>query len=236
MKRSEAAFRVVGLAGSALLRVVGRTFRFRVEGAEAFRELRRQGRPVIFAFWHSRILPLAYLHRGEGVVVLVSRHADGEYITRVVSRLGFGVARGSSTRGGARGLRELVRHLRSGGDVAITPDGPRGPARRFKAGALLAAQLTEAPVVPVAAGSPSAWRLGSWDRFLIPGPFARFRVRYGTPHFVPRELGDGSLETHARILEDALNRLTDEVDGVGPEGSPPGEERPRSGAGKGPVP
>jgi lysophospholipid acyltransferase (LPLAT)-like uncharacterized protein len=169
--RSEAAFRIVGLGGSALLRLLGRTLRLEIRGDESLRRFRREGRPVIFAFWHSGILPLAYLHRNQGTVVLVSRHADGEYIVRVLLRMGFGTSRGSSTRGGAEGLRGLIRQVRDGRDVAITPDGPKGPARVFKPGALVLARLTGAPVIPIGIRAHRAWRLKSWDGFLIPKPF-----------------------------------------------------------------
>jgi lysophospholipid acyltransferase (LPLAT)-like uncharacterized protein len=215
--RSELAYRVVALGGGGFLRVLGATLRLQVRGAEAFQQFRRQGRPVIFTFWHSWILPLAYLHRNQGAVVLVSRHADGEYIARVVEGLGFRTARGSSTRGGVQGLRELVRHLREGRDAAITPDGPRGPARRFKAGALVLARLTGAPVIPVGVRPGRCWRVNSWDRFVVPEPFARVQVEYGEPHFIPRDAGEEALNAHARELEEILNRLS----GSGDDGGAP---------------
>jgi lysophospholipid acyltransferase (LPLAT)-like uncharacterized protein len=200
--------------GSALLAALGCTLRFQVEGARVFQELRERRQPVIFAFWHSRILPLAHLHRNQGVVVLVSEHRDGEYIARIVARRGFGTARGSSTRGGVRGLRELIRAGRAGRDLAVTPDGPKGPPRRVKWGTLVAAQVTGFPVIPVAAGGEGVWRVNSWDRFVIPRPFARIRVRYGTPLQVPRDAGPEELRTLAARLDGELNQLTDEVDGA----------------------
>jgi lysophospholipid acyltransferase (LPLAT)-like uncharacterized protein len=205
--RSETAFRIVGLAGSVLLRSLGPTFRFRVRGAENLQRFRRAGRPVIFAFWHSRILPLAYLHRNEGAVVLISRHADGEYIARVVGRMGFETARGSSTRGGALGLRELLRQVRAGRDVAITPDGPKGPPRVFKPGALMLARLTGAPVIPVGVWVRKAWKLNSWDGFLIPRPFGRIEVAYGEPSFVPRDISEEEMEVQAHRLAKVMNEL-----------------------------
>ena len=210
MTRSELAYRMVGFGGGGVLRVLGATLRFQVQGAEAFQQFRRHGRPVIFAFWHSGILPLAYLHRNEGAVVLVSRHADGEYIARVVEGMGFRTARGSSTRGGVQGLRELIRYVREGRDAAVTPDGPRGPARRFKAGALVLAQLTGAPVIPVGVRPGRCWRVNSWDRFVVPGPFARLQVEYGDPHVISRDAGAEELNAQARALEEVLNRLSGE--------------------------
>jgi lysophospholipid acyltransferase (LPLAT)-like uncharacterized protein len=211
--RSEAAFRMAGLAGSAFLRLLGRTLRLEARGAESFRRFRREGRPVIFAFWHSGILPLAYLHRNEGVVVLVSRHADGEYIVRVLDRMGFETARGSSTRGGAEGLRGLIRQLRDGRDVAITPDGPKGPARVFKPGVLVLARLTGAPVIPIRMRAHRAWRLNSWDGFLIPKPFGRLEVAYGEPCFVSRDASDEEMEACALRLSEEMNQLVGEGEG-----------------------
>ncbi len=218
MTREELRFRAVGILGKGILTTLGRSWRYEVEGREVVEAHRARGKPLLFAFWHSRILPLTYFHRGEGVMVMVSRHRDGEYIARVVGRMGLLTARGSSTRGGARGLREIVRHARGGGSIAFTPDGPRGPARVFTPGTLVAAKLTGAPVLPVVAGSERAWRLGSWDRFEIPRPFTRIRVRYGTPVHVPRDADDAEIERLAGELEVALNRLTDEVDGFGGPG------------------
>jgi lysophospholipid acyltransferase (LPLAT)-like uncharacterized protein len=206
-KRSELHFRAVGFLASALVNALFRTTRVQRSGPEHYLRLRREGRPVIFVFWHGQLLPLLHHHRHERVVVLVSEHADGEYVTRVIERLGFGTARGSSTRGGTKGLKGLVRAARAGHDLAVTPDGPAGPARRFKPGALMAAALTGHPIIPVSATASSAWRLGSWDGFLIPRPLARVRLGYGPPYWVEREADGEALARHALILERTLNRM-----------------------------
>jgi lysophospholipid acyltransferase (LPLAT)-like uncharacterized protein len=204
-------------AGSLLLTLLGWSWRFEREGAEHFEAFRRRGEPVIFLFWHSRILSLAHLHRNEGIVVLISEHRDGELIARLVERRGFGTARGSSTRGGARGLRHLLRALREGSDLAITPDGPKGPPRRFKVGALVAAQLSGAPLIPLAVGARSAARARSWDRFLLPWPFARIEAVYGAPIHVPRDADEETLKALAARVDAELNRLTDQVDRENPD-------------------
>lgn len=210
--RDQLKFRVVARLGQFLLDRLFGTARFEFEGAEHVRRLRDEGRPCIFVFWHGRLLPLAYAHRNEGVVTLISRSEDGEYIARVVERWGYLTARGSSSRGGSRALRELVRHARAGRSIAITPDGPRGPRQKFKPGAILAAQVTGLPLVPVAAGADRAWWFEGWDRFLVPKPFARIRVAYGAPVEVPADAGPGALEEYAQKLENELNRLLHEVD------------------------
>jgi lysophospholipid acyltransferase (LPLAT)-like uncharacterized protein len=124
------------------------------------------------------LLPLLYVHRNEGVAVLVSKHRDGELIARIAESLGFRTVRGSTSRGAARALAGMVRELENGHDVAVTPDGPRGPARSFAPGALIAAQRANAPVIVVGVSVKSSWRLKSWDRFVIPKPFARVKVVY----------------------------------------------------------
>jgi lysophospholipid acyltransferase (LPLAT)-like uncharacterized protein len=216
VKRSERHYSVAGWLGSALLRSLGWTLRFRLEGREAVDRFRGSGQPVIFVFWHAWILPLALLHRGEGAVVLVSTHGDGEYIARVIGRMGFGTERGSSTRQGAVGLRGVVRALRGGRDVALTPDGPRGPAGVFKPGALLAAKLTGAPVVPVAVDGSPLWRLSSWDRFVVPRPGARIRVRYGEALTLQRDATEAELTAVARTLERELSVFDADSAGSGP--------------------
>ena len=149
MTRRDLQFRAVGILGKVLLGLYFPFVRCFREGEENFLQFRRRGEPVIFVFWHGQLLPLIHYHRNEGVVVLVSDHADGEYVTRVILRHGFDVARGSSTRGGVKGLKGIVRSIQAGNDLAFTPDGPKGPRHHFKWGAILAAQLSGAPIIPI---------------------------------------------------------------------------------------
>ena len=211
----EQRFRAAGRCGAVLLTGIGSSLRVTVEGDGPLREFRRTHQPVVFVFWHSRILPLAYFHRNEGIVVLVSQHGDGEYIAQTIERLGFGTARGSSTRGGARGLRGLVRAARGGCDLAFTPDGPQGPPRKCKTGALIAAQLLGAPLIPLTAGGQGIWRMSSWDRLVIPKPFAKITLKYGAPLFIPRTTTEHELEDYGQVVEEELNRITDAVDASG---------------------
>ena len=161
--------------------MLARTWRVRVVNGDYVRDLRRAGRPFIFALWHGQLLPLLWHHREEGVIILISEHRDGELVARAAESLGYGLIRGSSTRGAERALISLVRELQAGHEVAITPDGPRGPPATFAPGALVAAQRSDSFILPVAASADRAWRLRSWDRFMIPKPFARVTVAYGAP-------------------------------------------------------
>ncbi|MDQ6717600.1 MAG: lysophospholipid acyltransferase family protein [Gemmatimonadota bacterium] len=172
----------LGLAvGGGVLRSIAQTWRFDVRNGAAIESLRDQRRPFIFSLWHGQLLPLLWHHRNERIAVLISEHRDGELVARLAQSLGYRLIRGSSTRGGERALLGLVRDLRDGGEVAITPDGPRGPAFKYAPGALIAAQRSGAAILPIAAHATRAWRLRSWDRFLIPKPFARVTVAYGNP-------------------------------------------------------
>jgi lysophospholipid acyltransferase (LPLAT)-like uncharacterized protein len=205
--------RVIPRLGGALLQAIMTTTRYQTVGPETFREFQRVGQPVIYVLWHGRLLPLTYGRRGEGVVALISRNRDGEYIARIVERWGFETVRGSSSRGGMAALRELVRKVREGKSIAITPDGPRGPREQMKPGALILAQLSGAPIIPAAASAERAWWFGRWDRFLIPQPFSRIRVAYGEPLFVPRQLGEAGLESYQAEVQARLNALMHQVDG-----------------------
>jgi lysophospholipid acyltransferase (LPLAT)-like uncharacterized protein len=173
----------VGL-GRLAVRALGATWRVRHEPRTA------KG-PVVYTLWHGELLPMLWAHRREGIVVLISTHADGEIIARIAESLGYGTARGSTSRGATRALVELSRAIESGRNVAVTPDGPRGPRHAFAPGALVVAQRTGAPVVCARAQASRAWHLRSWDRFVIPKPFSRVTVRYGAPQRVdgasPRE-------------------------------------------------
>jgi lysophospholipid acyltransferase (LPLAT)-like uncharacterized protein len=164
--------------GVMFVRLLGRTWRFQVSHDGAVRHLRADKRPLVFSLWHGEMLPLLYLHRDQGVTVLISEHADGEIIARIAARLGYRTVRGSTSRGATRALLGLARVLEEGGELAITPDGPRGPSRSFAPGVAIVAHRTGAPVVGVSAVASSGWRLKTWDRFLIPRPFARVRVAY----------------------------------------------------------
>ena len=199
------------LGGSALDALM-RTTSVRTEGEENFRQFWREKRPVVFTLWHGRLLPCTYHHRHQDVVTLVSHHRDGEYITRLVQKWGYTAVRGSSSRGGLDALRELVRHLRGGRSLAITPDGPRGPREKLKPGPLLAAQLAGAPIIPVASGASRASYFGGWDRFLIPHPFARLQIAYGEPVYVPRRADEAGLQAVADEVEGRLGGLMRRVD------------------------
>ena len=195
-------------AAALLVRILGATWRIDRSAMAPWERELGAGARCLFAFWHARMLPLVYTHRGRGIVVLVSRHRDGEWIARTIERLGFGTVRGSSTRGGEEAMRALIAATAAHPMLAFTPDGPRGPAERVKPGVVWLASRTGLPVVPVATASSRAHVFRSWDRFRVPLPFARVHVAYGEPITVPRMADDATLERSRLELEHAIRDLT----------------------------
>ncbi len=191
---------------AGLARLLAATWRYQVRGWEHVQAARASGRPIVYVLWHSRLLPLIHNRRGEGIALLISRHRDGGYLAALCERWGYRVVRGSSQRGGAVGLLGLIRYLRDGTEVGTTPDGPRGPAERAKAGVLVAAQQARAWVIAMGAQPSSAWWFQSWDRFCIPKPFARIDVVYAAPV----EIGAGKEEVRhgVAVVERALQEVT----------------------------
>jgi lysophospholipid acyltransferase (LPLAT)-like uncharacterized protein len=202
---SELRFESAGVLGTGLVAGLFMTTRVERVGVEHYLQFREAGQPIMFVFWHGQLLPLVHYHRHEGIVVLVSEHDDGEYVTRVIHRHGFGTVRGSSTRGGRKGLKGLVRAAKEGRDLAVTPDGPKGPPGVFKPGALAAAQMAGLPVVPIALSASSGYRFASWDGFLLPRPFSKIRIDYLEPRTVPRDASREDLERIAEEIGAALN-------------------------------
>jgi lysophospholipid acyltransferase (LPLAT)-like uncharacterized protein len=199
---------MAGAVGAGLIRAWGGTWRVRFDGTHHREEAFRNSPFHIYAFWHGRMLPLSYSFREQSVQLLASEHQDGELMGQIVRRLGYGHVRGSSTRGGARAIRELVARLRAGYHLGLSVDGPVGPRYVFKPGPIEIAKLSGAPVVPVAAATRNPWVLTSWDAFQIPKPFARVNVRFGSPIVVPPDAGEEMMEEKRREAERALVELT----------------------------
>lgn len=195
--------------GVWVLRALAATWRVRVHGREPWAQRQSRGAPaVVLTLWHGQMLPILIAHRGEPCRVLVSEHRDGEIIAQVLAAFGFGAVRGSSTRGGTRALLQLAQVVQDGHDIAITPDGPRGPNRSVAPGPLLIAQRTGAVLVPLVAEVSRAWRLRSWDAFEIPKPFARVTVLYDAPLDVVAESAREAAAQTTRVA-DAMARAAD---------------------------
>lgn len=184
------------------LELLGRTWRFEVLGAERLAALRREKQPRICVLWHRDLIPLVWLHRDYPTAILVSRSSDGRLLREAARGWAYRIVEGSSTNGGSGALKALIEVLRCGGEIGLAPDGPKGPPFRVKPGVVLAAQRTGAPIVAIAAYPSSAWRVPSWDRMIVPRPFARIRVAYSEPLYLPPGLDPRRLGT--RLVESAL--------------------------------
>ena len=172
---------LIAAAATPLIRGLGATYRWQVEGFEHYESVIASGRPPIFAFWHGRILPATLFWKNRGIVVITSQNFDGEWIAGIIRRFGYGTARGSTSRGGARALVQLRQDLAGGKPAAFTVDGPRGPARVAQPGAVFLAGATGHPILPFHIDCDSAWTMKSWDRTQVPRPFATIAVAIGTP-------------------------------------------------------
>ncbi len=197
---------------AALMRGVARSMRYETRGHEVVDALYREGRHAILAFWHGQQLMMLFGYRGTGTHALISQHGDGEIIARIVARFGHQAVRGSSTRGGAGALRALIKLGRSGQDVAVTPDGPKGPRQVAKLGVIQLAKGRGPPIVPMVLPCSKKKLFASWDRYMVPYPFSRGLFLYGKPLWVPREAEEAMLESLRVELETALNQLTDQAE------------------------
>ena len=194
---------LIGWAGYFLIRILGPTLRYSVS-IEAGGPEHWYVAPAIYPFWHRCLIPACYMWRKKRIAVLTSTSFDGEYIARILGRMGYTPVRGSSTRGGVRGLLGMQEQLESGRSVAFTIDGPRGPMYEAKPGPVLLARVTQLPVVCFHVALERSWVLSkSWDRFMIPKPFSRALVRISRLIHVPP---DGDLDRYRDEMQAALDR------------------------------
>jgi len=171
-----------------------------------------RGEQVIVTFWHGRLLMMPFVYPGQPATILISQHREGEYITRIAERLGFQVVRGSATRGATRAFKQLIRSLRNGRNVVITPDGPRGPAQRVKSGVIDLSRLTGMPILPVAFGAWPRTVLKSWDQFVVPHPFGRGVYVWGEPIYVPADADKAAVEKIQSLVAERLDELVATAD------------------------
>ncbi|NLH99415.1 MAG: lysophospholipid acyltransferase family protein [Chthonomonadales bacterium] len=199
--------RFLGFVMWALARFIGMTLRVRFEGQDRLEEMLASGQGLIMITWHGRTLIPANVFRHRGYWVMISLSRDGEMQNCIFRRFGFQTVRGSTSRGGIRATLELARRLKEGGALAFTPDGPRGPTHKIQMGTLLLAQKSGCRIVPVGISARPRWLVRSWDRYMVPAPFARAVWIVGEPVSVSPDADD---EEKARICSDlelALNRL-----------------------------
>lgn len=205
---------------AAYVRLVRVTGRWKTEGGDLPAQYLRDGKPFIVAFWHQRLLMMPYTWRAVGgdlpFHMLISSHRDGAIISRTVAHFGIQTIAGSTGvgKGGAAALRQIIKALKAGDVVGMTPDGPRGPRMRASDGVVQAARMAGVPVFPLTYSASSRKIFKSWDRFVLPlpVPFARGVFHWGEPVFVERKLDDAGLEAKRLEIENALTKLTQDTD------------------------
>lgn len=211
--KSDAARRVLCRIGAIYIRLVHASGRWRTIGDDIPRHYWDAGTPFILAFWHGRLLMMPYCwDPAQPIHMLISQHRDGRLIADTVAHFGIDTVSGSSSKGGAGALRAMVRHLKAGECVGVTPDGPRGPRMRASDGIVAAARLSGAPIIPATYSSTAGRNLGSWDRFLVARPFSSGVVLWGTPIHVAGDADAAAMEIARQELEDSLNAITNEAD------------------------
>ncbi len=186
--------KLVDWIGPLVLRSLARTWKTTLIDEHNFIGGRGEGGGSIVALWHGRMLLGLPQHALHDWHVLVSPSRDGDISESLLQRFRYKVIRGSSSRGGARALREMVGVLRTGALLIITPDGPRGPRHAMNPGLAWLARATGYPVVPVGFGVDRAWRMKSWDRFTIPRPWAHITITFGEPVHIARAADEATLE------------------------------------------
>ena len=203
-----AALAVVPRLVWALVRVVGLTWRFEATAEEGVTPLLygRGAGAQIFCFWHQCVLPCAVYYRSTHATILISRSFDGELVTRVLALFGFRAVRGSSSRGARVGLLGLADVIARGEPAIFTADGPRGPIYQTKMGPIKLAQLTGAPIGAFHLEPEHAWKMKSWDRFLVPKPFTRIVVSWGPWTHVPADLPAEEFEAKRMELNAAIEK------------------------------
>ena len=211
-------FAVGAPIAAGFLRATWAMYRFEVHGDEKLCKLAAVGTPVVFGFWHEGLLVLTWymkrLHKlGAQVTFLISPSVDGEFGVQMLALFGGTAVRGSATRSGLTALRGLYRAIRrDGASPGITLDGPKGPVRYCKPGAVMIARMAGVPVVPIGCAASRAWRPPTWDRHLVPAPLARVVVTVGEPLTIPTDGDSDSLEEHRAELEGRVNALMSEAE------------------------
>jgi lysophospholipid acyltransferase (LPLAT)-like uncharacterized protein len=199
--------RVAGFFGYVLVRMLGATVRFQTTGWENFEAIEKAGKLPIYSFWHDRIIAGTYFFRNRGIIVLSSSSFDSEYTARCIQRLGFGIIKGSSTRGGIQALVGMIRMMKQGFAMAFTIDGPKGPRHEAKAGPVVLAKKTGNPLMPFVIECEKYWTIKSWDRLQIPKPFTKANLIIGSSIYVDANARDEELEDKRVELQDTLNDL-----------------------------
>ena len=207
--------RLLPIAAAGLIRWWGKSCSaITVVNGDYEAERTAAGQGCVYVTWHQRFFNLYFLHHRRPLTIMISRSKDGDLAAGAAHRVGFATVRGSSSRGGATAMYQLIDVMRnrSATSAGMLGDGPKGPARKLKMGALKIAQATGAPILPFAYSAKRHKLFASWDRFMLPLPFSPLVVIFGEPLIVPSQASDKDLEELRLKVENSLNELTERCD------------------------
>ena len=199
--------------GAQYIHLVAATCRWEIIRGEIPAAFWDRGEPFVLCFWHGRLLMMHKCWQQPlPIHMLISQHRDGQLISRTAKYIGVSSVIGSSSKGATQAIRNLLKIFRSGESIGVTPDGPRGPRMRAIDGVVNIARLADATIIPATYSVNRRKVLGSWDRFIIPRPFAKGAIVWGQPIRIPRDANPEKIETYRRQIEDELNAICDEAD------------------------
>lgn len=199
--------RLASFVFSMLINLICKTIRFETDGWENLEKVEADGKTPILTYWHNRLFLFSYFWRKRGIVMMVSQSFDGNILSRLLQRQGFGVSRGSSTRGGKEALNKMAELMEGGITTAITIDGPKGPMYVAKLGATILAKNTGNPILPFSLEAEKFWQIKSWDKLQIPKPFSHAKLFIGKPIYISAETKGKEFENKQLELQNALDEL-----------------------------
>jgi lysophospholipid acyltransferase (LPLAT)-like uncharacterized protein len=195
-----------------LVNVLCKTLRVTEKNRNVINELEKANKNYVLAFWHGSMLLPWYIHRGKKMIALISKSKDGDLLARVLKNWKYGVIRGSSSTGGDVALGIMVDYGKNKHSITITPDGPRGPRHKLKAGAVIAAKKSDLPLILTGIGIQNKRSLDSWDMFSIPKFFTKVALIYSDPRYINKDL---TYEETSKVIEDCeikMNKLQEEAE------------------------
>lgn len=180
--------------GALIIRLLGVTYRLKTNGYP-------KNKKCIYCFWHQRLIAMIYFRRNQKNVVLVSKSDDGQMVAGPLQALGYLTVRGSSSRGGSSAVRTLLKHAKNH-SLALTPDGPKGPAKKVKSGVTYLAYASKLPIIPVEIQVNKYWQFNTWDKMIVPKPFARITITYKPEIYIETKQ---DIENKTSFIESQLN-------------------------------
>jgi len=201
--------------GLFLVRLLSATYRIRIVDPDNEQAILKAGGQVVYASWHQRFFPgITFFSQRKPIAIMISQSRDGEMAARAVHIMGWRAVRGSSSHGGGQALDTIKKLIGQGYNIGHIVDGPQGPFGTVKPGLIRIAQYADLPIVPTITSGQNVWVFNSWDRFMVPKPFSRVIIRFGSPIHVPQDLGHNGFEQMQTHVAQALKQLYADTDAV----------------------